>query len=99
MEIDTLQKKRKGQQRSKGNADKPKGKCYNCKIKRHYAYKYRKPKKDNYYIAIATSKDNKKPKKEKPETGTGKTKEIHLLVKNVERDNNSNDSLEVSEED
>ena len=92
-----LQKKRKGQQCSKGNADKPKGKCYNCRIKRHYACKCRKPKKDNHYIAAATSKD-KKPKKEKPETRTGKTKEIHLLVKNV-RELDSNDSSEVSEED
>ena len=92
-----LQKKHKGQQRSKGNADKPEGKCYNYKIKRHYAHKCRKPKKDNYHIAAAMSKD-KKPKKEKPETGTGKTKEIHLLVKNV-RELDSNDSSEVSEED
>ena len=42
------------------------------------------------------SKD-KKPKKEKPETGTGKTKEIHLLIKNVDKE--SNDGSEVSEED
>ena len=79
------------------NAIKLEGKCYNYDIKSHYAYDYKKPKKDNYQIAIATSKDKKKPKKEKPETRTEKTKEIHLLLKNVNKD--SNNSLEVSEED
>ena len=93
-----LQRKHKSQRRPKGNTDKPKGKCYNCEIKGHYACKCRKPKKDNHHTAVATSKD-KKPKKEKPETRTGKTKEIYLLVKNVNKDDNSNAGLGVSEED
>ena len=97
MIVQRLQRKHKNQQRPKGNANKPEGKCYNCRIKGHYAHKYRKPKRDNHQIAAATSKDNKKPKKEKPETGTEKTKEIHSLVKNVNRE--SNDSSGVSEED
>ena len=95
IEIDTLQKKQKKDK----NAKKPEGKCYNYGIKGHYACKCKKPKKDNYQTAIATSKDNKKPKEKKPETRTSKTKDIHLLVKNVNRDSNSNDSSEVSEED
>ena len=86
-------KEHKDQRRPTKNANKPKGKCYNYKIKGHYACECRKPKKDNYQTAAATSKDNKKPKKEKPETRTSKTKEIHSLVKNVNKENNSNDGL------
>ena len=101
IEINTLQKKQKDQRCfTKGkNAKKPEGKYYNCGIKGHYICKCRKPKKDNYQTAATTSKAKKSLKDKKPETGTGKTKEIHLLVKNVNRDSNLDNSLEVSEED
>ena len=46
-----------------------------------------------------TSKAKKSLKEKKPETKTSKTKEIYLLVKNVNRDSNLNNSSEVSEED
>ena len=45
-----------------------------------------------------TSKAKKGLKEKKAETRTSKTKEIHLLVKNVKRDSNSDDSLEVLRE-
>ena len=48
IEINTLQRKHKSQRHLKGNTNKPEGKCYNYKIKEHYACKCRKPKRDNH---------------------------------------------------
>ena len=100
IEIDILHKAQKGQRQSakRQNDAKPEGKCYNCSIKRHYVCNYKKSKKDDYYIAITTSKAKKSLKEKKAETRTSKTREIYLLVKSVKRDSDSDDSLEVSEE-
>ena len=49
MELDAAQRDlRKGtfKKGKKGQRSKPKGKCYNCGIKGHFANDYRKPKKD-----------------------------------------------------
>ena len=96
-----MQRKQKNRRRTpkEKNTKKPECKCYNCGIKGYYIYKYRKPKKDDYQTAIITFKAKKGPKEKKAETKTSKTKEIHLLVKIVNRDSNLDDSLEVSEED